>query len=192
MPYFSWAEYNIQAKHVRLEHLIPKASFVARNCNSKSQREKLVKFLADQNLVASLSSCLHNTEAAQTRDKAQMIRPYALHLAFENSIVDDYITEKLWGTLAAGVLPVYFGAPNVRDHVPNNSVIVVADYGSDWDALARHIKAVISDAALYESYHAWRYKPLPRWFKEKYAFTHTHSSCRLCQRIAQLSTNKYG
>ena len=184
MPYFSWAEYSIQTPNDPLERLIPKASFVARNCNSKSRREDLVRFLAQRNLVTSLSSCLHNFDPPQMRDKAAMIRPYALHLAFENSIVDDYVTEKLWGALGAGVLPVYLGAPNIRDHIPENSAVIVADYEGDWGALAQHLRNIVTNATLFNSYHAWRYKALPEWFVAKYNFTHTHSRCRLCQKAA--------
>lgn len=61
-----------------------------------------------------------------------IIRNYAAHLAFENQCTDDYITEKLWGVFDAGVIPVYYGAPNIEEHVPANSVVNVRD-------LARHI-----------------------------------------------------
>jgi Glycosyltransferase family 10 (fucosyltransferase) C-term len=49
-------------------------------------------------------------------------------LALENQQQDDYTTEKIWGALAAGTLPVYWGAPNIKDHVPPHSIIVVDDF----------------------------------------------------------------
>ena len=183
MPYFSWAEYNIQTPNRPLNELTPKASFVARNCNSRSHREDLVRFLSQHGLVASLSSCMHDTDPPQTRNKADMIRPYALGLAFENSVVDDYVTEKLWGTYEAGVLPVYLGAPNIRSHIPDNSAVIVADYEGNWGALAQHLRNIVTNATLFNSYHAWRYKALPDWFVAKYNFTRTHSRCRLCQKL---------
>jgi len=33
----------------------------------------------------------------------------------------------------------------------------------------------------YEEYHAWRKTPLPQWFVDKFAFTRTHSECRVCR-----------
>lgn len=82
--------------------------------------------------------------------------------------------------MAAGVLPVYYGAPNVWDHVPPRSIIHVDDFPS-CDALAAHLKAVLRNASLYASYHAWRKDPLPRWFQAKYGFTRVHSECRTCR-----------
>lgn len=31
------------------------------------------------------------------------------------------VAQKLWLTLAAGTLPVYYGAPNIKEHVPGES-----------------------------------------------------------------------
>ena len=90
-----------------------------------------------------------------------------MYFAFENQRVDDYITEKLWVTFKAGVLPVYFGAPNIKEHVPENSIVHVDDFESH-DALVSHLNAILSDEDLYNSYHAWRYKPLPTWFVALY------------------------
>jgi hypothetical protein len=108
------------------------------------------------------------------------MKEYLFHFAFENQCQDDYITEKLWGSLASGTLPVYYGAPNVKEHVPPNSVIVADDFESPQD-LANHLVRLSTDRALYESYHQWRYEPLDKSFVKKYAFTDTHSTCRMCR-----------
>lgn len=101
-------------------------------------------------------------------------------MAFENQNTDDYITEKLWGTLSSGTVPVYFGAPNVKDHVPFNGVIFVDDFPTI-EALADHLLHVSSDQKLYESYHTWRNEPLPKAFLAKYNISRTHSQCRTCR-----------
>ena len=42
------------------------------------------------------------------------------------SVTDrDYITERLWQGLRAGAVPVYFGAPNVRDYLPDRDAVVL-------------------------------------------------------------------
>jgi hypothetical protein len=38
-----------------------------------------------------------------------------------------YITEKMIDCIAAGVVPVYYGAPNVKDHIPPECFIDVRD-----------------------------------------------------------------
>ena len=182
MPYFSWAENNIQTAPVPFEDTHKAAVFIANNCHSHSNREQLVKDLLARMPVESVSGCLNNKKlpADEKRDKTALMRRYALYLAFENQRVDDYITEKLWGALDAGVLPVYFGAPNIKEHVPVHSIVSVDDFPNR-DALAVHLVDILSNKTLYDSYHAWRRKPLPEWFVRKYNFTHVHSECRTCR-----------
>ncbi|KAG7353054.1 glycosyltransferase family 10 fucosyltransferase [Nitzschia inconspicua] len=184
VPYFSWAEYNIQHPPVDFAKAIKGASFLANNCGSQNSREELVQNLTQTALrVDSLSDCLHNAEpplGVDMANKTDILKEYLFHLAFENQREDDYITEKLWGALASGTLPVYFGAPNVKDHVPPNSIVVVDDFATVED-LANHLVRLANDRRLYESYHAWRYQPIDKNFANKYAFTNTHSTCRMCK-----------
>ena len=50
--------------------------------------------------------------------KHGVLRRYPFYLAYENSNDADYVTEKVFDALESGVLPVYYGAPNVDDFVP--------------------------------------------------------------------------
>lgn len=177
-----WSKNGIQTPHVPWESVSKAGVFIARNCKSKSGREKLVEELMTLLPVKSVSSCLNNLRLppAELADKRKLMRQYAFYFAFENEITQDYITEKLWSTFGAGVLPVYFGAPNIKDHVPEHSIVNVADYDSRAD-LANHLKEILKNKDLYDSYHEWRYKPLPDFFVRKYNFTHVHSECRTCR-----------
>jgi hypothetical protein len=56
----------------------------------------------------------------------------------------------------------------------------VEDYGS-LEFLVAHMKLVMTNREVYESYHAWRYKPMPDWWLHKYNITRTHSECRTCR-----------
>ena len=83
-----------------------------------------------------------------------------LALALENSAHDDYMTEKLWLPLLAGAVPVYHGAPNVREWLPHpDAAIVLADF-SDTAAAGAYLRAVLGDRALWERHTAWRARPL--------------------------------
>ena len=185
LPYFSWAEYDLQKQPaVRYDEAIHGASFLASNCLSLSGREKVVEDLQDYIRVDSLGRCKQNAKPPKglTREspKNQLQREYLFHLAFENSLEPDYITEKLWGTLKSGTLPVYLGADNVRQHAPPGSIISWHDY-NDTKKLGEYLRLVADNATLYESHHEWRRKPLPPEFVHKFNFTHTHSICRICR-----------
>ena len=184
LPYFSWAEYDITGQAVDYNTSIKGASFMAKNCGSRSNREGIVKEMQNSTFrVDSLSKCLKNAQPPQggnMKDKVDIMKRYLFHLSFENSREDDYITEKLWGALGSGTLPVYFGAPNVKDHAPPNSIILVDDFETTQD-LVEHLNEVARNKTMYDSYHEWRTKPLAASFQQKYNFTHTHSTCRLCR-----------
>ncbi|KAL7542201.1 hypothetical protein ACHAWF_007114 [Thalassiosira exigua] len=171
---------------VNFDEGIKGASFMARNCKSRSGREAIVKKLqASPHIrVDSLSSCLHNAKpppGANLKDKIDVMKRYLFHLAFENSIYVDYITEKLWLTFQSGTIPVYLGSPNVKEHVPPNSIVHVADFPNTED-LAEHLANVARNRTLYESYHEWRRKPLPEHLLRKYGnHTRWYSGCRLCR-----------
>ena len=185
VTYFSFS--LEQKPAVRYEDAIRGASFIAQNCDSRNNREAVVKELMNYTRVDSLSSCLHNAEPPNglsleggQEGKKKLMRAYLFHLAFENSNEDDYVTEKLWGTLESGTLPVYLGAPNVKEHAPPHSIISWHDFNSTKE-LALYMNKVAANKSLYESYHEWRRKPLPETLKRKFEFTHTHSICRMCR-----------
>jgi hypothetical protein len=185
LPYFSWSDFNIETTTaVDFDKAIKGASFLARNCNSKNNREKVVKELQESSFrTDSVSSCLHNAEpppGVSKKNKGDVMRSYLFYLAFENQCEKDYITEKLWGPLQSGTVPVYYGSPNVKEHVPNNSIIHVDDFSST-DELAAYLGKVANNRTLYEKYQEWRSKPLPPHFHARYDFTKIHSTCRTCR-----------
>ena len=184
LPYFSWAEYNISDPAVDYDKGIVGASFIARNCASQNHRETIVKELMANGIrVDALSACLRNAQppaGTNLNDKRGLMHAYLFHLAFENSNIDDYVTEKVWEALQSGTLPVYYGAPNIKEHVPANSIISIFDFESNKD-LAIYLNKVAANKTLYESFHEWRKKPLPEPFRRKFNFTYTHSVCRMCR-----------
>lgn len=49
-------------------------------------------------------------------DKRDAIRPYKYHFALENDCVPHYFTEKLLDSFLGFAIPIYRGAPNIRDY----------------------------------------------------------------------------
>lgn len=53
----------------------------------------------------------------------QMAKAYRFYLSFENSICDDYVTEKFFNALKYNVIPVTFGGTDYSAIAPPHSYI---------------------------------------------------------------------
>ena len=184
LPFFSWAEYDIKKPAVEFDKAHRGASFIASNCDSHNKMEEIVQELRKIIRVDCLDECLKNADVPDGLDldnNAKAIQQkYLFNIAFETSNEIDHVTSVLWGALERGTIPIYYGAPNVKEHAPPNSIISWHDFNNT-KALGAHILRVMNDKTLYDSYHEWRSGPLPESFRNKYDFTHTHSICRMCR-----------
>lgn len=111
------------------------------------------------------------------------------YLAFENSAIKDYVSEKVFDGILAGTVPVYFGAPTVDKLLPSPSAIVkISDFPGPRE-LAAYLTNVGRDKEKYESLLAWKNNPRSTEvdaFQEVidstgYKYT---SLCRICEKLA--------
>ena len=100
---------------------------------------------------------------------------YMFYLSFENSLCDDYVTEKLWHWLKRDIVPVVMGQANYSAIVPPHSVINVMDFAEPAD-LAAHLKRLMSNETEYLSHF---------WWKDFYTVETSKSPeyCKLCQML---------
>lgn len=106
-------------------------------------------------------------------------------LAIENTITESYVTEKLFYALDVGTVPIYFGAPNVLDLVPPNSIILASDFNST-EELAAYVKEVANDSVLYAEFHAWRRCGELGNFRQTWLNSFDTLPCRLCATASKL------
>ncbi len=94
------------------------------NVNSDPVRDAFFTELSKYRKVDSGGRHLNNI-GGPVKDKLQFIKDYKFTIAFENSSVPGYTTEKLLEPIIAGSLPVYFGSPLVfLDFEPESFIIV--------------------------------------------------------------------
>ena len=56
--------------------------------------------------------------------KIPKLRHYKFNICYENTNnVNGYITEKIFDCFLSGCIPIYFGAPNISNYIPNNTYI---------------------------------------------------------------------
>lgn len=63
-------------------------------------------------------------------EKIATLKKYRFAICYENSRINGYITEKVFGCFAAGTIPIYLGAPNIETYIPKNCFIDVNDFNS--------------------------------------------------------------
>lgn len=72
--------------------------------------------------------CLHEDWYQQ---QACVFCHYKFYVAVENHQYEGFITEKIWNTLPYGVIPIYWGATNIKEVLPDpDAVIHVSDFES--------------------------------------------------------------
>jgi len=82
--------------------------------------------------------------------KKDILQHYKFSICFENAKnYPGLITEKIFDCFAAGVVPIYYGAPNVKAYIPNSCFINFLDF-SDYDELYDFL--VSMDEGEYQSY----------------------------------------
>jgi hypothetical protein len=56
-------------------------------------------------------------------DKYETLSRYTFSLTYENQVLDGWINEKLFDAMLVGTVPVYLGAPDITDWVPEECFI---------------------------------------------------------------------
>ena len=129
------------------------------------------------------------TFVARNGWQVEAIRNYKINLAFENGASKNYVTEKIYEAIQAGVLPVYMGTRDVSEAVPKGSYIDVADFDSP-RSLALYLAKVLANDTLYQSYFEWKYKPFDKEFEDRFrVLWSVPFYCRLCRYVDAYKNN---
>ncbi|XP_055544913.1 alpha-(1,3)-fucosyltransferase B isoform X2 [Wyeomyia smithii] len=114
--------------------------YIQSQCDTLTGRELYVAELGKHIAIDSYGSCLKNkTLPNGVNDKSQkaseikmfydFVSKYKFLIVYQDLVCEDYISEKFWKSLTFGVVPIYFGAANIRNYFPNpNSAILINDF----------------------------------------------------------------
>ncbi|KAM8938993.1 GDP-fucose protein O-fucosyltransferase 3 [Pelodytes ibericus] len=155
---------SVETKNV-LRRILAPIVYVQSDCDPPSDRDSYVRELMKFIVVDSYGECLHNRDlpeqvsnpsSMEDKEFYLILSQYKFILAFENAVCDDYITEKLWRPLKLGVVPIYYGAPNIRDWLPSNKSAIIVDRFGHPKELAEYIKQLDSNDTLYMEFLEWK------------------------------------
>uniref|UniRef100_A0A667XC34 Fucosyltransferase n=1 Tax=Myripristis murdjan TaxID=586833 RepID=A0A667XC34_9TELE len=113
------------------------------------------------------------------QDLPKLISSCKFYLSFENSIHEDYITEKLYNPLKVGTVPVVLGPSrqNYEDYIPGDSFIHLDDFAGA-KQLAERLRYLDQNPTEYMRYFDWRGK-----FTAKTVWLGLYSACRTCHYL---------
>ncbi|ELT91974.1 hypothetical protein CAPTEDRAFT_65511, partial [Capitella teleta] len=125
------------------------------NCETPSQREVYVKELQRHIDVDVFGSCgdIDQCPRGSSPDSciAKTINEYKFYLSFENSLCEEYYTEKLVRTLWSNVIPIVMGLNDYSTILPPGSFIDVRNFSSP-QRLAEFLREVSEDDEQYNSF----------------------------------------
>ncbi|XP_069594553.1 4-galactosyl-N-acetylglucosaminide 3-alpha-L-fucosyltransferase FUT6-like [Ranitomeya imitator] len=181
---YGWLEPNKEEDTFQIP---PKTKLVAWAISNWNPRSKRVRYY--QELKKFLSVDIYGRQHVPLpRNKLeQTLAQYKFYLAFENSIHEDYITEKLWkNALIYGCVPVVLGPTrkNYERYIPKDSFIHVDDF-STAEELAKYILKLDGDEKAYQQYFSWR----SRFHPCRSGPWQTHY-CRVCKALKEAPPNK--
>ena len=126
-------------------------SFVMSNLKiSDPTRIRFFERLNEYKTIAS-GGLFANNVGGHIKDKLSFISNYKFNIAFENSKIIGYTTEKIIDALACSSLPIYWGNPLVNLEIEESTFININNFNSFEDAI-EYIKEVDNNNNLYYQY----------------------------------------
>ena len=141
-------------------------------------------------------------------EKDCLLRHSRFHLSFENSQDEFYVTEKVWGALKMGTIPIIWGdtSSRIRSVLPSsNAAIFADDFPSDLELAAFVHKVALygtfalcervfssmfarcsqvdQNETLYNSFLKWKTEPFQPGFEEQVATGMERMFCRVCEAV---------
>ena len=122
-------------------------SFVVSNAGADSLRIDFFNELSKYRKVASGGRLLNNV-GGSVKDKMDFIARYKFNIAFENSTLPGYATEKIIEPLAAYTVPIYYGDPDIGDWFSTDCMVRLRSH-ADVRRAVDEIVALDRDDAAY-------------------------------------------
>lgn len=133
------------------------AVWMVSHCQTDSRREEYVKELKKHLEVDVYGGC-GDHQCPRSRGDAcynDFEQTYFYMLAFENSLCNDYATEKFFSALKYDMVPVVFGGANYSRIGPAQAYVDALAFESP-KKLAEHLRLLSRNYTAYSSYFKWK------------------------------------
>ena len=152
------------------------AMWLVSHCNTESKRELYVNTLMKYTRVSIYGRCGKGI-LPLNKEKQMLTKIYKFYLAFENSLCDEYTTEKLFKVLSQPIVPIVLGNVDYTNILPPHSFIDIKKYKSAAH-LGRYLNYLSRTPRAYAKYFDW---------KKRYAcfnrIPFPSLACRMCKYL---------
>ncbi len=142
-------------------------SFVVSNGDGDPARVEFFRKLSKYKPVAS-GGRLFNNVGGRVADKNAFIAGYKFNIAFENSVVPGYTTEKVMQALAARSVPIYYGNPHVEEDFDPTCMVRVRSRDDIDRAIEEVIRLDRDDAAYLAKLAAPTFRHPKEWYEARF------------------------
>ena len=170
-------------------------AWIVSHCETNSHREKYVEKLKKLLNTSTLSLDIYGEcgpldlpkpkkESNYQESYSKISSEYKFYLSFENSLCEEYITEKFFNAMNNGMIPIAFGGLNQIDYskiAPPHSYIHVDDYESP-EKLIEILEIIKQNETLHQSYFWWM-----DYYSIKTKILAEENQCSMCQILNQQS-----
>ncbi|XP_069953556.1 alpha-(1,3)-fucosyltransferase C-like [Cherax quadricarinatus] len=156
------------------------AAWFVSNCNTIGGRKLLVNTLRQWIQIDQYGGCgdLRCPKDMGKSCYAMVSKNYKFYLSFENSLCQDYVTEKFFNILRLDVIPVVYGGANYSLQAPPHSYINALSFPTA-KALAHYLIYLHNNDTAYNEYFRWkRFHRIPLDWA-----TFSKPYCDLCERL---------
>ncbi|XP_018414560.1 PREDICTED: alpha-(1,3)-fucosyltransferase 9-like [Nanorana parkeri] len=152
---YGWLEQNAKEVNFTIPTKKKLVAWTISNWNPQSRR---VLYYEQLKQYVSIDVFGSHHQSLPSSEEQQVLSQYKFYLSFENSVHEDYITEKLWkNSLMSGCVPIVLGPKreNYERFIPKDSFIHVEDFSTAQE-LAAYILQLDKDDKAYRKYFSWR------------------------------------
>lgn len=183
-PYDKWAYYDENVRQAAktwnvAANKTKKVAWYVSNCDAQSNRLEYANELSKYIEVDIYGHCgTKQCQRSHADDCLKMLKnEYKFYLSFENSICEDYVTEKFFYALRYSILPIAMGATQeyYKKIAPEHSYIHVDDFNSPKE-LAEYLHELDKNDDLYNNYFRWH-------GTGKFLDAHSFYICRVCSML---------
>jgi hypothetical protein len=130
-PFFYWRLMETETVSFYPINKIPLKNIGAVISNGNSVRNNILTKIHDKVHIDFGGKFMNNVPKVEgfhwDNSLTNFYKQYKFGIAFENTIIDYYITEKIFNILKAGIIPIYFGTSKISEYINPKRFIQIKD-----------------------------------------------------------------